>query len=854
VRVSLVSRRARVAAVAAVVVGGSAIAPALGAPAAERALVRWEAARASAAGVASVPPGASAAAAARYAASLDASALREMRPGDAARLALPRGVERRIRLLHTEVHPSGDTSWVAAVEGGDDGGQPVVLTLDAAGDAVSGVVRTGDGDFRIQSDASGTWLVDLGDPGLAPVVTGEDDALPPPVADARGIAGVAASLAQGLELPRPPRRLSVLDVLVVHTPGLRTRLGAGMRPRLETSIALTNQAFAASGVAARLRLVHVAEVGYSDRTSNAEALGQLTEGTHPALAGVREMRDLVGADLVVLVRPFDNAAHGGCGSGWIGGWGGVPIAFANGWAYSVVSDGDSQGLFCDDVSFAHELSHNLGCMHDRPTAAGQGGGQGAYAFGFGYGVPGRFGTLMSYVFPRLARFSNPDRSCAGLPCGVDEARADSANNALAIELVRAEVARFRPAAEIDPGFGDLGRVVEPFGTARAVAGGVAVAGDGRLVVAGAVERSGGGRAAVAVARFLADGTLDRSFSGDGIVEHEVAGARLRGEAVAVQPDGAIVVAATLEQDDGAALGVLRFTSGGALDAGFSRNGIITRRLAGRRLLARGVAIDGSGRIVVAGTSQGTGADAGRSWALLARLRPKGTLDASFRGGLFEETVPGGAGSIEALALDAAGRIVVSGAAPTEPGAARSRIVALRFGADGSLDTGFGDGGAALADLGGAAVANAVALGADGSVVAAGGWIPSESDAERLAVVRFTAAGDLDRAFGSRGAFKRRLGDGHARLEAVAVEPDGRIFAAGSFAGRAGDSGDLVALRLRRDGKLQRGFGSGGATATAFPGRIASARALAADAAGGIVVAGGAASGSASALALARYLP
>ncbi len=90
-------------------------------------------------------------------------------------------------------------------------------------------------------------------------------------------------------------------------------------------------------------------------------------------------------------------------------------------------------------------------MHDRATvsASSTPTAYGAYNYGFGYGVGGSFGTVMSYISPRVGKFSNPlVTTCgSGLACGVSETNtASSANNALSLNNTKAAVAAFMPTA------------------------------------------------------------------------------------------------------------------------------------------------------------------------------------------------------------------------------------------------------------------------------------------------------------------------------------------------------------------------------------------------------------------------
>jgi hypothetical protein len=123
--------------------------------------------------------------------------------------------------------------------------------------------------------------------------------------------------------------------------------------------------------------------------------------------------------------------------------------------------------------------------------------------------------------------------------------------------------------------------------------------------------SGGGPIAVGragddlgVARYTSSGARDGSFSGDGLATVPVGGSSTRGTGVAVQTDGRIVVAASASdsfsvQDQVA----LRFTVAGALDTGFSGDGI--KRIsysAGAPDQATDAAITVKGRILIAGSA------------------------------------------------------------------------------------------------------------------------------------------------------------------------------------------------------------------------------------------------------------
>jgi hypothetical protein len=375
-----------------------------------------------------------------------------------ARFSLPRGVSFDLVYDGRQDHPSGNVTWTGYLKDyGDD--YRAVITFGAEG--VSGRIMTPDGEFLVESDPDGEWLVDTQAAGLTPMEVGEDAIIPLPE-DAhkrlpkreRGGSAPAGGERDGQAVAFAAADTTPvdIDVMILYTPGLSSRLGSGLSARLDQLVALSNQAYRDSGVYINLRLVHKEQVSYSDATTNSAALDALTKGSDPALAGVASLRNNKGADLVSLIRPFNYSTSGGsCGVAWVGGYNRSAISSYADYGYSVISDGrdvNGSGYYCLDLTFVHELGHNMGSMHDR---ANSGGGTGAYPYSYGYGVSGTFGTVMSYINPRIGKFSNPAITCAnGIACGVSETAANSANNALSLNNTRAAVAGFRSAQQPPP--------------------------------------------------------------------------------------------------------------------------------------------------------------------------------------------------------------------------------------------------------------------------------------------------------------------------------------------------------------------------------------------------------------------
>ena len=251
----------------------------------------------------------------------------------------------------------------------------------------------------------------------------------------------------------------VIDVMVAYTPGIVSEYGSvsAAVTRINNLVDITNQAYVDSKVNQSIRLVDTVQVNYPDNTSNDSALDDITgydSSGNPvqipaSLQGIADLRNQYGADLVSLLRAYDNATDGGCGLAWIIGGNETPIVPAqdNIYGYSVVGDGSDGGYYCLDTSFAHELGHNMGDAHDRANADNPG----AYPYSYGYignGTNG-FATIMAYGSPTqtpLAVFSNPNISiCQNTPCGVADSASNSADNAHSMNNTAALIAQFQTA-------------------------------------------------------------------------------------------------------------------------------------------------------------------------------------------------------------------------------------------------------------------------------------------------------------------------------------------------------------------------------------------------------------------------
>jgi uncharacterized delta-60 repeat protein len=154
------------------------------------------------------------------------------------------------------------------------------------------------------------------------------------------------------------------------------------------------------------------------------------------------------------------------------------------------------------------------------------------------------------------------------------------------------------------------------------------------------------------------GTLDVSFGVDGALRTNLGGTYDWAFATAIQPDGRILAAGVSEAKGTYDFALARYTSTKALDPTFGDGGVVLTDFDKSYDWAYAMALQPDGKILLAGVSDASGS---KDFAL-ARYNPDGSLDAGFgRGGLAtEHTRSLTADIIRGLAVQPDGRIVVAG--------------------------------------------------------------------------------------------------------------------------------------------------------------------------------------------------
>lgn len=286
-------------------------------------------------------------------------------------------------------------------------------------------IDLGDGGlFAIESDPSGTQVVrELDRAAFLPCgAEGAQELACRAPAGAKPAARAAAS-----------RGVPQVDVLVLYTPDVAQAQGGGANGMLDfalSAILSMNESLSGSQTGVQAKLAAAVQIDYAETGDLYTDIARLKDGSDGFLDQAQVLRKQYAADLVCLLVETGNAS----GVGYL-------LTSPSGspdFGYSVVMR--SAAVF--NLSFAHELGHNLGCHHDRDHAT-----SGFLPCSYGYrffGTDGmQYRTVMSYSpGQRIPRYSNPDVSYAGTPTGVADGQPGSADNAKTIRATAGIVSQY----------------------------------------------------------------------------------------------------------------------------------------------------------------------------------------------------------------------------------------------------------------------------------------------------------------------------------------------------------------------------------------------------------------------------
>lgn len=371
------------------------------------------------------------------------------------------------------------------------------------------------------------------------------------------------------------------------------------------------------------------------------------------------------------------------------------------------------------------------------------------------------------------------------------------------------------AGDLDLSFGSGGKTILNFIAAKGNAQDVAVQADGKTVVAGYAwyyDSKLNPHHQLAVARFNVNGTLDKTFGpdGDGVVETQVADRdSAMGHAVAIQPDGKILVAGEGASGHDGVMIVVRYNTDGSLDNTFDKDGKVAVKI--NDSAAFDMVLQQDGKIVVAG-SDFSGFNPNEDFGVI-RLNPNGSLDKSFDGDGKATVKMGAAEWAKAVAIDYSGtpqsntnwgKIVLAGVYKTNT---FEQYAIARLNANGKLDTGFAFGGWRRGGFNGhvQSRANSVVVQPNGKYVIAGtGGEPDagKESSYQFELARFDSRGSIDTIFGTNGITETGFGAPDIAHDLI-VSADGGLLVGGEV------NRKLALAKYNSIGQLDTRFGTGG---------------------------------------------
>lgn len=326
---------------------------------------------------------------------LDRSVM-QMQAGDTVTMNFGAGYE--VELDRIETQALGARSWVGRLEG--EGLRNRVILTETNG-AVFGRISTPDGIWYVIPEGNGHRIIQM--PEGLPRRYRVDDTI------RLSLDAVAAAMEEAGEQPAVGEAVEIgsngtIDVAVFYSQSFSAQWGMTSGARVQHLVAVLDTALVDSDTGLRARLVYTGPVTLTDdnadQAQNLANLSGLTSGEAPTitqdLSALRAYRTSHGADLIGIIQLTD-AGHGGCGIANILGAPATNGDINASWAaqaYSVTGDWYSDTGFCSDITYAHEVGHNLGMAHNVEDAGGV--GTGVRTFAHGHRQDCDFITIMAY--------------------------------------------------------------------------------------------------------------------------------------------------------------------------------------------------------------------------------------------------------------------------------------------------------------------------------------------------------------------------------------------------------------------------------------------------------------------------
>ena len=338
--------------------------------------------------------------------------------------------------------------------------------------------------------------------------------------------------------------------------------------------------------------------------------------------------------------------------------------------------------------------------------------------------------------------------------------------------------RYNPDGTADEAFGSEG-VVNNLVLNGAICNDILLQGDGKILATGSIpNRTSTNRADAIVVRFKSNGQLDSSFGANGIVLSDIQ-QEDNANKIILQSDGRIVITGTADNEGGESqkpggLFVNQYMPDGTKDENFGNNGSIFLT---KSLVyeVNGLAVDINRNIYIAYDSA-----AGTLSYILLKLDDKGSLVSSFGSkGQAEILIPGtGSGSLKNIKVHD-GFILATGYSLYKGKGIRN-LTLVKYTAEGYADAAFGNNGIKILEMGyNWTEGNEIGITSNNNIVVAGRFVEAYPSTKYYATLYgFSSSGNIDSTFGTNGSEVNYNAGEHSLFEKLFIDHNGVFTASG----------------------------------------------------------------------------